>query len=111
MDIKNINDLKFLLYKHLETLKQNKLNDKDMQFLLDSLKTIETYLHSLKEYGTLFKKEEINEILNLMDQIISLGNAHKDRILQELSKYNIRKKAFYSYNIENPNLKSINKKV
>ncbi len=109
MDIKSIEELENLLTKHLEILKKPDLNDKDIKLLLDSIKNIELYIKFLNK--NIIEKEKLKKILDLISQIIELGNMHKNKILHELSKYNIRKQAFYSYNIENPTLKSINKKV
>jgi len=85
-----------VLDKHLEILKKEYLTDEDIRFLVRNIpKAIS------------LKKEDIKKI----EKIIEPANRHKEKILNELSKYKLREKAFYEYNITNPNMKSISKKI
>jgi len=85
-----------ILDKHIEILKKETLTDEDINFLLENIPDV-----------TLLKKGDIEKLR----EIIELTNKHKDQILKELSKYKQKEKAFYEYNIENPNVISISKKI
>jgi len=87
---------KSILDKHLEILQKDALTEKDIDFLLKNIPEV-----------SLLKKEDIKKI----QKILELANKHKDKILKELSKYKQRERAFYEYNIENPNIISMSKKV
>jgi len=85
-----------ILDKHIEILQKETLTDEDIDFLLKNIPKV-----------TFLKREDIKKI----QKILELANKHKDKILKELSKYKQREKAFYEYNIENPNVISMSKKV
>ncbi len=104
------NNLENLLKEHVKILKKKELNDKDISLLLNTLKDIQESLKELIKDNNEFK-DNLENVKKMIDEIIYLANKHKRKIFNELSKYNIKQKAFYSYNIQNPNLKSFNKKI
>ncbi len=112
----NFDEIINLLDEHIKILKKHNLSDKDIKFLLttsEQILILQKYINELKNIDNLsrWQMEKLQSINNKIKRIIKLTDIHKQKILENLSKYQNKKKAFYNYTIENPNIKSFSKKV
>ncbi len=107
----DFNCIKDLLNKHIEILNKEELSNKDIKFLLDTLPKILTIKDYINNKNDLNKHDLLIELEKNIQKIIDLANRHKKQILEELSKFQNKQKAFYSYNINDFNIKSFSKKV